>query len=101
MPDTKDDVVAEVVEELSTPTTIPVEAYTSVAYARAERDKLWRRVWLQVGRVEEIPEVGSYLTYQILDDSILIVRSAPDTIKAFYNVCSHRGRRLVDTPAGA
>ena len=53
------------------------------------------------GRVEEIPEVGNYITYQILDDSILIVRSAPDTIKAFYNVCSHRGRRLVDTPAGA
>jgi nitrite reductase/ring-hydroxylating ferredoxin subunit len=58
-------------------------------------------VWQQVGRVEEIPEVGDYLTYDVLDDSILIVRPAPDRIRAYYNVCSHRGRRLVDTPAGA
>ena len=52
-------------------------------------------------RLEDIPEVGNYLTYDILDDSILIVRTAPDTVKAYYNVCSHRGRRLVDTPKGA
>src|SRR5208337_3500681 len=88
-------------EELPEPQTHGVDAYISEEYARAERDKLWRKVWLQAGRVEEIPEVGNYITYQILDDSILIVRSAPDTIKAFYNVCSHRGRRLVDTPAGS
>ena len=88
-------------EELPPPQTHGVEPYISEEYARAERDKLWRKVWLQAGRVEEIPEVGNYLTYDILDDSILIVRSAPDTIKAFYNVCSHRGRRLLDTPPGA
>ena len=87
-------------EELSEPLTIGVEAYISEEYARAERDKLWRKVWQQAGRVEEIPEVGSYLTYDILDDSILIVRTASDKIRAYYNVCSHRGRRLVDTPAG-
>ncbi|HMJ55563.1 MAG TPA: aromatic ring-hydroxylating dioxygenase subunit alpha, partial [Polyangiaceae bacterium] len=57
--------------------------------------------WQHAGRVEEIPNVGDYLTYDIADDSIVIVRSAPDTIKAYHNVCSHRGRRLVDTPPGA
>lgn len=80
---------------------IGVEAYVSEAYARAERDRLWRKVWLPAGRVEDLPEVGDYLTYDILDDAILIVRSAPDTLRAFGNVCSHRGRRLVDTPEGA
>jgi phenylpropionate dioxygenase-like ring-hydroxylating dioxygenase large terminal subunit len=88
-------------EELAEAVTIPVEAYTSAEYARTERDKLWRKVWLQVGRVEEIPEVGSYLTYNIHDDSIVVVRTATDKIKAFHNVCPHRGRRLVDTPDGA
>ena len=83
------------------PVSIGVEAYVSAEYARAERDKLWRKVWLQAGRLEDIPDVGNYLTYDILDDSVLIVRSAPDTIQAYYNVCSHRGRRLVDTPKGA
>jgi nitrite reductase/ring-hydroxylating ferredoxin subunit len=80
---------------------IPVEAYISEDYARAERDKLWRKCWLQAGRVEDLAEVGSYLTYDISDDSVLITRSAADTIKAFWNVCTHRGRKLVETPPGA
>jgi phenylpropionate dioxygenase-like ring-hydroxylating dioxygenase large terminal subunit len=93
--------VAETAEDLLEPVTFGAEAYTSPEYARAERDKLWRKVWQMAGRVEEIPDVGNYLTYEILDDSILIVRTAPDQIRAYYNVCSHRGRRLVDTPKGA
>ncbi len=81
--------------------TFGVDAYTCADYARAERDKLWRKVWQQVGRVEDLPKVGSYLTYDILDDSIVVVRSAADTFKAHHNVCMHRGRRLVDIPPGA
>jgi len=78
-----------------------VEAYISEDYARAERDRLWRKIWQQVGRVEDVPEVGDYLTYDILDDSLLVVRTAPDEIRAYHNVCTHRGRRLVDVPDGA
>lgn len=90
-----------VTEELSEPLSIGAEAYVSADYARAERDRLWRKVWLQAGRVEELPEVGSYLTYDIHDDSILIVRSGEQSIRAYHNVCPHRGRRLIDTPPGA
>ena len=86
-------------EELSAPVTIGAEAYVSEAYARAERERLWMKVWQQVGRVEEIPEVGNFLTYDILDDSILVVRTGPDTLRAYHNVCPHRGRRLIDTPS--
>lgn len=88
-------------ENREEPVICPVEAYISEDYARAERDKLWRRVWLQAGRLEDIPDVGNYITYDILDDSVLIVRTAPDTVKAYHNVCTHRGRRLVDTQPGA
>lgn len=87
-------------EEALEAVTIGVEAYTSEDYARAERDRLWRKVWLQAGRVEDLPEVGDYMTFDILDDAILIVRASPEKLRAFGNVCSHRGRRLVDTPAG-
>jgi phenylpropionate dioxygenase-like ring-hydroxylating dioxygenase large terminal subunit len=80
--------------------TFPVEAYISPEYAHAERDKLWPKVWQHAGRTEEIPNVGDYFTYDILDDSILIVRTAADAIKAYYNVCSHRGRQLVNVPRG-
>jgi phenylpropionate dioxygenase-like ring-hydroxylating dioxygenase large terminal subunit len=93
--------LTEPIEEPPEPVIFGAEAYISAEYARAERDKLWRKVWLQAGRLEDIPEVGNYLTYDILDDSVLIVRTALDTIKAYYNVCPHRGRRLVDTPKGA
>jgi phenylpropionate dioxygenase-like ring-hydroxylating dioxygenase large terminal subunit len=88
------------VEDLSEALTFPVDAYLSQDYARAEGDKLWSKVWLHAGRIEEIPNVGDYLTFDVGPDSILIVRSAPDTLKAYHNVCSHRGRRLVDAPPG-
>jgi nitrite reductase/ring-hydroxylating ferredoxin subunit len=88
----------EVADELSAPKTIGVEAYLSEDYARAERDRLWRKVWQQVGRVEDLPKTGSFLTYDILDDSVIVVRTGPDTLKAHHNVCVHRGRRLIDTP---
>jgi phenylpropionate dioxygenase-like ring-hydroxylating dioxygenase large terminal subunit len=88
------------VEDLYEPLTYPVGAHLSPAYARAERERLWPKVWQMAGRTEELPEVGSFITYEILDDSILIIRTAKDKLKAFHNVCSHRGRRLVSTPPG-
>jgi phenylpropionate dioxygenase-like ring-hydroxylating dioxygenase large terminal subunit len=88
------------IEDLSEPLTFPVEAYISRAYAEAEGEKLWSKVWQHAGRAEDIPEIGDYITYEIGRDSILIVRANDDTIKAYHNVCPHRGRRLVDVPAG-
>ena len=81
--------------------TYGTEAFLSADYAEAEKDLLWPKVWQQAGRVEDIPNVGDYFTYDICDDSIIILRTAPDTIKAFYNVCAHRGRVLVDAPEGS
>jgi phenylpropionate dioxygenase-like ring-hydroxylating dioxygenase large terminal subunit len=88
------------VDDLAEPLTYPVEAFISPEYAKAEADRMWARVWQMAGRVEEIPDVGNYITYDIGDDSILVVRAAPDKLKAFHNVCPHRGRRLVNTPSG-
>jgi nitrite reductase/ring-hydroxylating ferredoxin subunit len=73
---------------------IPAEAYVSEAYARAEGEKLWPKVWQVACRAEEIPKIGDYVTYDIADESIIVVRTAADRIQAFYNVCQHRGRRL-------
>ena len=88
------------IEELAEPLTLATDVYISPEYAKAEGDKLWAKVWQHAGREEEIPNVGDYITYDIAEESILIVRAEPGTIKAYYNVCSHRGRQLVDTPAG-
>ncbi|WP_410872829.1 aromatic ring-hydroxylating oxygenase subunit alpha [Nocardia sp. A7] len=101
MTETAENTGAPAADPLSTPMTIGVEAYISPEYAKAEGDRLWAKVWQQVCRVEEIPGVGDYLTYEIAADSIIVVRTAPDTLRAHHNVCAHRGRRLVDTPPGA
>ena len=95
-----DEYVTIPVEQLDEPLIYPAEAYISRQYAEAEGDRLWSRVWQHAGRVEEIPGVGDYITYDIGNDSILIVRAAADRIKAYFNVCPHRGRKLVSTPCG-
>ena len=70
------------------------EAYISPRFALLERERLWPRVWQMACREEEIPQAGDFVTYDILDDSITIVRKQDGTIAAYHNVCPHRGRRL-------
>ena len=92
--------IVEAADDLAVAVVVPAEAYISPEYARAEQDKLWRKTWLQAGRVEDIPEPGNYVTFDILTDSVIIVRTGAQEIRAYANVCPHRGRRLVDVPAG-
>lgn len=76
-------------------TIVKQEEYTSNEFAKLEKEKLWTRVWQPACRVEEIPNVGDRVLYEICDDSIIIVRTAEDTIAAYFNSCPHRGRKLV------
>jgi phenylpropionate dioxygenase-like ring-hydroxylating dioxygenase large terminal subunit len=75
---------------------IPAENYISEEFARREAEHLWKSVWQMACREEEIPKVGNYYTYDIVDQSIIVIRTAPDEIKAFHNVCPHRGRTLTE-----
>ena len=79
-----------------TPVAIPVEAYVSPGYARAEKALLWDKVWQIACREEEVPDVGDYVTYDVLENSAIVVRSAPGEVSAFRNACRHRGRRLTE-----
>ncbi len=85
-------------EDLAEPLTYPVEAFVSREYALAEHEELWPKVWQMAGRLEDIPEPGMFFTYNIGDESIIVIRLSEDTLKAYYNVCPHRGRQLVNTP---
>ena len=75
---------------------VPKEDYICRDFARREKERLWTRVWQVACREQELPKVGDYITYDICDQSIIVVRSAPETISAYYNVCTHRGRRLTE-----
>ncbi len=75
---------------------VPKERYTSRAFLDAEMERLWPRVWQIACREEELPDVGDRTTYEIGDQSVVIVRSAPGRLAAFHNACLHRGTRLAD-----
>lgn len=75
---------------------VPAENYISADFLREEAELLWPRVWQMACREEEIPKVGDFYTYDILDQSIIVVRAEENLIKAYYNVCPHRGRTLTE-----
>ncbi len=75
-------------------TVVPPARYTSREFFDLEMERLWPRVWQVACREEEIPDPGDFLEYTIGDQSILVVRSDPQTITAFFNACAHRGTRL-------
>jgi phenylpropionate dioxygenase-like ring-hydroxylating dioxygenase large terminal subunit len=68
--------------------------YIDPAFARLERDKLWLKVWQMAARLDEIPAPGDYTTYDIIDQSVMVVRVDANTIKAYHNFCPHRGTAL-------
>jgi nitrite reductase/ring-hydroxylating ferredoxin subunit len=75
--------------------SIPASRFYDPDYFRKEVQHVWMRVWQWACREEDLATVGDYRLYEIARKSLIVVRTAPGTIKAFYNSCLHRGRKLV------
>src|SRR5260221_9720313 len=75
---------------------LPEDDQSNPAFARLEEERLWPFIWQIACRLEEIPTVGDFVTYDIVDDSIIVVRTSASEIKAYHNVCPHRGRQLTE-----
>ena len=62
-----------------------------------ERDYIFKKCWLNIGTADEIPNVGDYIVREIqaAKASVLVVRAKDGVIRAFHNVCRHRGNKLV------
>lgn len=73
---------------------VPKARYTSSDFARREWERMWKRVWLIAGWEGDVRAPGSYLTYDIGPESILVTRGDDGLLRAFHNVCLHRGNRL-------
>jgi phenylpropionate dioxygenase-like ring-hydroxylating dioxygenase large terminal subunit len=77
---------------------LPAARYCSKEFAALEAEQLWGKAWQMACRIDQLPEVGSYVVYDILDQSVVVVRVDEQTVKAFHNVCPHRATALaVDT----
>ncbi len=78
------------------PDRIPKERYFDPDFYQMEADLLWPRVWQMACRLEEIPRVGDFVEYEILDQSVIVVRTENDEVGAFQNSCRHRGVKVIE-----
>ncbi|MFN0180008.1 MAG: aromatic ring-hydroxylating oxygenase subunit alpha [Gemmatimonadales bacterium] len=81
--------------------TLPRAAYQSEATFAAESELIFAREWVLAARAESLPSPGDYLHLTIAGESLLLVRGADDRLRAFHNLCRHRGCELVLTSPGA
>jgi phenylpropionate dioxygenase-like ring-hydroxylating dioxygenase large terminal subunit len=81
---------------------VPAGPYYRADYFELEREAVFKRTWLQIGHVCELPEPGCFIVREvdIANASLLIVRGKDGRIRAFHNVCTHRGTQLVADASG-
>ncbi|WP_371433510.1 SRPBCC family protein [Novosphingobium sp.] len=90
--------VAAIRAELGTD-PVSVDAIRDPAIYELEREKIFRRTWLKVATTSELPAIGDYKVKDlpVVDASVLIVRGKDGVVRAFHNVCTHRGNKVVPT----
>ena len=79
---------------------IPGGRYSDPEFQRLEREYLWKKARLYAAHRDELPEAGSYKLWRRNGSPILLLRDQDDKVRAFYNVCRHRGGPLVTDDAG-
>lgn len=81
---------------------VPLTERMQPEFFEREKEKIFRRAWLVAASMTDLPDKGSYITTEIppLKASLLIVRGEDDVVRAFHNVCRHRGDKLVQNPGG-
>jgi Rieske 2Fe-2S family protein len=80
--------------------TLPGRYYTSPEVFSEERERIFSRRWLCVGREAHLPEPGAYLLAPVAGESVVVLRDAAGAVRTFYNVCRHRGTRLLEEASG-
>lgn len=78
---------------------MPQVFYRSDAIWEADQEAVFGREWMLAGHISELPRSGDYLLFDILDESVIVCRDG-DRVRAFANVCRHRGSRLCREPSG-
>ena len=76
------------------PDRVPKQRYYDPDFYAREVEQLWPRVWQMACRLEEIPNPGDFVTYEILDQSVIVVRTDDLGVRALQNACRHRGVRV-------
>jgi nitrite reductase/ring-hydroxylating ferredoxin subunit len=81
---------------VQTPDRIPKQRYYDPEFYALETEQFWPRVWQMACRLEEIPKPGDFVEYEILDQSVIVVRVDGESVRAYHNACRHRAVKLVE-----
>jgi phenylpropionate dioxygenase-like ring-hydroxylating dioxygenase large terminal subunit len=75
---------------------VPIESFVSPQAFELEREKIFKKAWLNVGRTDDIPKRGDYVVRELAvwKASIIVIRGQDEKVRAFHNVCPHRGNRV-------
>ena len=73
---------------------LSTDRYIGADFKAREDEHMWPNVWQFAAREEDMPDPGDTVVYEINDKSFLLIRQADGGVRAFYNVCLHRGRKL-------
>jgi Rieske 2Fe-2S family protein len=79
---------------------LPAVWYTSPDVLARERERIFSCSWLCVGREESLVRAGDFLTVECAGESLIVTRDGDGRVRAFYNVCRHRGSRICEKPSG-
>tara|TARA_B110000305_G_scaffold238239_1_gene303222 strand:- start:117 stop:1460 length:1344 start_codon:yes stop_codon:yes gene_type:complete len=82
-------------------TKITAERYISPEYMRLEREKVWAKTWLVAGVAQDVEQPGDFFVFDLEPESIIVSRAEDGSLNAFYNVCQHRGARLLLADSGS
>ena len=80
--------------------SLPAWTYRDPEFFALERERIFAQSWQIVCHVSDVPNPGDWHTLDILGESVIVVRGGAGTLRAFANVCRHRGSRLVDGSSG-
>jgi Rieske 2Fe-2S family protein len=80
--------------------SLPSRDYIDPGVYARERERLFYTKWLCAGREEEWPEPGEYALRDVAGESVIVVRDGTRDVRAFYNVCRHRGTVLCEAASG-
>ncbi len=86
--------------DLGTDRNTDKSVYHSRDIMEQEWERIWSKVWLLVGHLNDIPKPNAFMKVDRAHESVLVVRGEGDSIRAMYNVCQHRGARLVEQDFG-
>ena len=92
--------VAELTASSTLNRTLPSAYYYDPSIFEQEKERIFYDSWVASARIEEIPNPGDYILREIGDQSVIVVRTKSGEIKAFYNVCRHRGNRICSAERG-